>query len=272
MDTKDFKQFTGENFINFFKEFTPEKVSDLPIESQRELKENLREEMQRRISLCDAELEKFKKLGVEYSECINDIKTILELQDKGYKVNDILEQAKEKEKQMDSEIKSIEKYLKSEKNTVNLINSSLKSNKFSEQKKHISNFKLKLKSAPQKVCSANIRFLNKIRENGKKKYFKLYEDFNSKLTNSEVAMEALEQDKIEIMKQNSDMNAFERYAAGIETEKKQKKEYKKIKKYGTRATLLAKLKNGVVRSFDTTISMYNKLNDQLEKKQGFKVA
>lgn len=253
-------------YEDLIKAYSSKKISALPIESQRKIKEGALSDIQTIKNSYEENGAEFSKLTIKLSDIENDIISIQDLQSKGYDMTLALHIANEKKDQLRKDITALQEKLREEKEILNLLENYLKDMKYSEIKKRVSDFKMIVKSTPQRICSVNISLLNKIKDKGREKYSHIYDKFEENINVADKQMQNLEKE-VEILNQNSNATAFERYSMSMDIRKKQKREYKKIKKYARRANVLAKLKIGIVRSIDVSLELYNKLNDNYEQKQ-----
>lgn len=260
------KNYGFDDFIQFFKECNPEAISKLSVEAQRQIKEILSGELERRINKSNAIKEGSLSMTENLRKVEIDINMLLNLQSRGYNVKESLEQANNFKKAMLTELEKQEKLISEEEKIIDLISSNLKANKFSEHKKRFSDFKLKMKGVPQKICTLNISLLSKMKDSAENKYDELYDKLDTKLQKSETIMKYFEDEKDRITKENDELSSIDRYAMALETEKRQRKEFKKVKRYARQANILAKLKGGFVRSINIPLDVYEKLEDKYQEK------
>ena len=123
-----------------------------------------------------------------------------------------------------------------------------------------------MKGVPQKICTLNISLLSKMKDSAENKYDELYDKLDTKLQKSETIMKYFEDEKDRITKENDELSSIDRYAMALETEKRQRKEFKKVKRYARQANILAKLKGGFVRSINIPLDVYEKLEDKYQEK------
>lgn len=255
-----------DDLVRFFEENSPETISKRSIEEQRTIKGALQEELERRISKSNA----IKKGSLSMTENLKkveiDINMLLNLQSRGYNVRESLDQANNYRKAMVTELEKQEKLISEEEQVIDLISSNLKANKYSEHKKRFSDFKLKMKGVPQKICTLNISLLSKMKDSAENKYDELYDELDTKLQKSETVMKYFEDEKDRITKANDELSSIDRYAMTLEAEKRQRKEFKKVKRYARQANILAKLKGGFVRSINIPLDVYEKLEDKYQEK------
>lgn len=271
-------QYTKEdlqrNIYNFFKEefdkYNAKKLSDLPIPEQRKIKEKFSKEIENETEHYKGKLNELEVLESEASKLKQESEILAAMNDSG-RYGNMLFDAIGENNQMNIVVKlkieTVNKELDESSKCLSLLEDALKINKYSEFKRRKEDFKIKIKNTPQKICSLNIKLLNKIKDNGRKKYSNLVEKFNDKLESSNDLMEALEQEKNDTLDELKDSSAFERYSKSIEINKRQKKAYKKIKKYAKKSNALVRLKNGIVRSIDLPLNFYNNLNDKYEERK-----
>lgn len=255
-----------DDLVNFFKENTPENISKHSIEEQRTIKGALQEELERRVKKIKRIKQGYLSMSENLIKVNNDIKLLLELQSSGYDVSKALEQANNSKRGMESELEEQRKLIYEENQIVDLISSNLKANKYSEHKKRFNDFKLKMRSAPQKICTLSISMLEKMKDRAENKYNESYGKLYIKFKNSEMTMKLLEKEKDKILEENSELSSIEKYAKGLETEKKQRRELKKAKRYARKSNILAKLNGNFVRSINISIDMYEKLEGKYEEK------
>lgn len=181
--------FSLENYNEFFKNIGS--INKLPIIEQRKLKEALSNVLEQKLASRNKDEQEFEKLSYKYNSLKNELNDFIEYSKKGYDVKNALDQVNDKITKSDFELNNLQKKLKEEIMIINLIESTLKANKFSEQQKKVSDakevvsqkakeiketvskkstdFKIMVKNTPQKICSANISLLGKLRKKGREK-------------------------------------------------------------------------------------------------------
>ncbi len=289
MDYKTiFADYTLENFKELF---GSHKLSEASIEDQRKIKEALNDKITDGYVTLNRLRSDFSKLDQKESELYNDVADFERLEQRGYIVREEKEKAKKELDAIKTLRLEIKKEFEKQKEMIAYLETTLKENKFSKQErqildvkekaldvkdavsekaadikdavsKKVDEIKIKVKSTPQKICSANVSLLSKLRQKGKEKYHSLMSKFESKF-------EALDQkmEKIEDLEKNMDGDsAIIRALQSRELSKGKNKLLKKAMVYASSANVLAKLKKGVVRSFDVSLDFYNKMNNELEAK------
>lgn len=283
MDYKTiFENYTLENFKELFESH---KLSEASIEEQREIKEALNDKITNgyvTLNRCRSDL---SKLDQKESELYNDVADFERLEQRGYAVSEGKAKA---QKEMDAVKKlrsEIKKEFEKQKEMVEYLETTLKQNKFSKQERQIldvkekaldvkdavsekasdiketvskkaNDVKIKIKSAPQKICSANISLLSKLRQKGKEKYHNIMDKFKNKVETLNQEMEEIHG----LEKNIDDKSVIAKEFKREEFKKSKKRILKKAMVYAGSAYVLAKLRSGVVRSFDVSLDFYNKMN------------